>query len=221
MRIRILRSLALVLAIGLVAPLLAQPGRQGFGGGMDASMLLGQKSVQEELKMTEDQIAKVTKVGEELRTKYADDLKAAFKDKDKMTELRKKMSEERTKMMDGVLKAEQTKRLSQIEVQVGGLNALTKDEVSKTLKLTEEQITKAKGMVDDLRKDSGELMKDVGRDKDKRAEATEKIAKMTKEATAKFLGTLSADQTKAYKELTGEEFKGKIERTGGRPKTDK
>ena len=125
MRIRLARLAALFLAIGLVAPLFAQrqPGG-GFGRGMDGSALLSQKSVQEELKLTEDQIEKVKKVGEDINAKFADDRKAAGKDMEKQAELRKKISEERTKALAAVLKPEQTKRLHQIEVQVGGLTAL-------------------------------------------------------------------------------------------------
>ena len=217
MRIRLARLAALFLAIGLVAPLFAQrqPGG-GFGRGMDGSALLSQKSVQEELKLTEDQITKVTAVGKDLREKYADDLK----DKDKRQETMKKMGEARTKALAGILKPEQTKRLHQIEVQVGGLNALTKDDVAKTLSLTEKQIADAKGIEDDLRKDAGELFK--GGDKDKFAETMAKVQTLRKEAATKFISGLSAEQKKAYKELTGDEFKGKLEApTGGRPRPNK
>ena len=72
MRIRLARFAALVLAIGLVAPLFAQRQPGGMGRGMDGSMLLTQKSVQEEIKLTEDQVAKVEKVGKDLREKFAE-----------------------------------------------------------------------------------------------------------------------------------------------------
>jgi hypothetical protein len=124
MRIRSARFLALVLAVGFVLPLFAQrPGGRMGGGGVNASMLLTQKSVQEEIKMTEDQIAKVDKIGKDLRDKYADDLK----DKDKRQETMKKMNDERTKALADVLKPEQMKRVKQIEIQLGGLNALAKE----------------------------------------------------------------------------------------------
>ena len=55
------------------------------------------------------------------------------------------------------------------------------------------------------------------------AEVAEKVRTLNKEAAAKFISGLSADQKKAYKELTGDEFKGKIEMIGRRPmkKNDK
>jgi len=220
--VRFTRFAALVLAIGLVAPLFAQRQPGGMGrGGITASMLMTQKSVQEELKMSDDQIAKVEKVNKDIREKFGAEMKDSFKDKEKMADLMKKMSAETTKALADVLKPEQTKRLKQIEIQLGGLNALTSDEVSKALSLSDKQISDAKAMAEDLNKDRGEIMKEAGKDKDKRAEATEKVAKLTKETTAKFLDKLSADQKKTYTAMIGEEFKGKITFGGGRPMKDK
>jgi len=218
MSIRSARFLALALAIGVVAPLLAQQQRQGrgFGGGqMSAGMLLTQKSVQEELKLTEDQITKVTEKNKEIRTKFADDLK----DKDKRADAAKKMNEETTKALADIIKPEQMKRLKQIEVQLGGLAALRNEEVAKAIKLSDKQIADVKGLADDLSKDSAELMKDAFTSKDqaKMKEAREKVQSLNKEATAKFLSGLSAEQKTAYKELVGDEFKGQINPFGGRP----
>jgi hypothetical protein len=221
-RIRLSRFLGLALAIGLVAPLFAQPGRFGGNRGMDASALLGQKSVQEEIKLTEDQVAKVEKIGKDLREKYADQLKDAGKDKDKRTEITKKMGEERTKLLADVLKPDQAKRVKQIEVQVNGLTAFTHEDVQKALKLTDKQISDLKEMEDAIAKDRTEMFKDAGKDKDKFAEVMTKIRTLNKEAAAKFVSKLTDDQKKAYKELAGDEFKGKIEApTFGRPGKDK
>src|SRR5260370_5432539 len=118
-------------------------------------MLLAKTSVEEELKMTEDQVAKVEKLNTTLREKYADDLK----DKDKRAETMKKMSEERTKALADVLKPEQTKRVKQIEIQLGGLNALAKEDVATALKFTDKQKADIKSRADDLAKDSQELVK--------------------------------------------------------------
>jgi hypothetical protein len=217
MRIRSARFLALAVAIGVAVPLLAQrPGGRGFGG-IDAAMLLGQKSVQEELKMTEDQIAKVEKLNTTLREKYAEDLK----DKDKRAETMKKMSEERTKALADVLKPEQTKRVKQIEIQLGGLNALAKEDVETALKLTDKQKADIKSRVEDLGKDSAELFKDAGKDFAKMAEVRVKVQTLSKEAAAKFVSGFSDEQKSEYKKLVGDEFKGKIEFGMRRPGKDK
>jgi hypothetical protein len=207
MRIRSARFLALVLAIGLVAPLFGQrPG--GFGrGGMDAGMLLGQKSVQEELKLTEDQIAKADKLNMTLREKFGEDLK----DKDKRADAMKKMSEERMKALADILKPDQTKRLKQIEIQLAGVNGLTREDVQTALKLSDKQKADVKGLADDLAKDSRELFKDAGMDPAKFAEIRAKVQTLSKEATAKFVSGLSDEQKSEFKKLVGDEFKGKIE----------
>jgi transketolase len=219
MRIRSARFLALALAIGIAAPLFAQRQPGGMGrGGISASMLLGQKSVQEELKLTEDQISKIEKSSKDIRAKFADDVK----DKDKRTEAFKKMAEETAKLLPDLVKPEQLKRLKQIEIQLGGLMALTHEDVQKTLKMTDKQVSDVKGLSEDLAKDQQAMFKDAGKDKDKAKEAREKVATLRKEATTKFLTGLTADQKKAYAELTGAEFKGKIEfGMGRRPGADK
>jgi hypothetical protein len=215
-----LRFLGLCLAIGVATPLLAQrPGGFG-GGGVSTAMLVGQKSVQEEVKLTDDQVAKAKKVNEDIRAKYADDLKNSFKDREKAAELRKKMSEETNKALAEVLKPDQLKRIRQIEIQLGGLNSLSRDDVAKELKLTDKQKDDLKGRVDDLRKDTGEIFKDAG--KDKFAEASVKARTLSQEAATKFVSTLSDDQKTAYKEMTGKKFDGKIEfGMGGRPRPNK
>ncbi|HET9615409.1 MAG TPA: hypothetical protein VFP22_11400, partial [Candidatus Limnocylindrales bacterium] len=85
-----------------------------------------------------------------IREKYGDEMKAAFKDKDreKTTALFKKIGEETTKALTDVLKPEQLKRVKQIEVQLGGLAVLTREDVAKTLSLTEKQLADAKTVQD-------------------------------------------------------------------------
>jgi len=217
MRTRFLRFLGLCLTIGLVTPLLAQRPMGGGGGNLTGTALLAQKSVQEELKLTEDQVTKTKKIGEDIRTKYGEEMKAAFKDREKFAELRKKMNEESTKLLADVLKPEQVKRMHQIEVQLGGIDALSREDVAKELKLTEKQKEDLKARRDDLNKDRGDMFKDAGKDQAKQKEVREKIRTLTTEATTKFVNSLSDDQKKLYTELVGKKFEGKIEFQGTRP----
>jgi Spy/CpxP family protein refolding chaperone len=221
MRTRFLRFLGLALAMGLVTAVIAQqPGRGGFGGGLSGTALAAQKSVAEDLKLTDDQGAKVKKIGEDLRTKYADDLKSAGKDREKSAEVRKKMNEESTKLLAEALKPEQIKRLRQIEIQLGGLAILSREDVAKELKLTDKQKEDLKGRADDLRKDTGAIFQDAG--KDKFAEAMAKVRTLSGEAATKFVSTLTDDQKALHKEMTGKKFEGKIEFTPmRRPTGDK
>jgi len=223
MRTVMTRLAALVLAVAVVAPLLAQPrpGQGGFGQ-MDGTALLRNKSVQEELKITEDQTTKLKEIGDKIRTKYADEFKEAGRDFAKMREIGQKVSAESKKAIAdaNILKPEQSKRLAQIEVQIAGLNALTREDVQKTLKLTDKQIADAKAASDDIRKDAEEMRKDAGMDFKKMGEIRTKVEKMRADALGKISGTFSDEQKKAWKDLTGEKFEIKVEpfRPGGREK---
>ena len=217
------RLFALALAVAVAAPLLAQPrpGQGGFGP-QDGAALLRNKSVQEELKISEDQTTKLKEIGDKIRAKYADEFKDAGRDFAKIREVGKKVSEETKKALAdaNILKPEQTKRLRQIEVQTAGLTAFSMEDVQKVLKLTDKQIADAKAASDDIRKDADEMRKDAGMDFKKFAEIRTKVEKMRSDALNKLTGTFSDDQKKAYKELTGEKFELKVEftRPGGREK---
>ena len=140
-----------VLAVTLiaVAPVLAQPGG-GFGrGGIDLPGLLQNKSVLDELKLTEEQTAKVKDLVESIRTK--------------VREASAKIAEETIKG-DKVLTAGQLKRLLQIEVQQLGVNALAKASIQKELGLSDAQVSKIKGEMEGMTKSLTDLRKEIGKD---------------------------------------------------------
>jgi Spy/CpxP family protein refolding chaperone len=214
------RLCSLTLAAGLFAlaasPALAQPpgGGRGMGGPPSAAMLLGNKGVQDELKITDDQKSQIDKIS----SKYRDDIRAAFQsgDREKAADLRKKSDEEMTKALPDILKDDQVKRFKQIEVQVAGFNAFNKEDVQKALKLSDKQVKDYTTAKDDLDKDAKDLRDNAGRDRQKQQEARTKIDTMTKEATDKFMATFSDEQKKAYKDLTGDKFDYKPDFGGGR-----
>ena len=216
---RILTAGLLVLA---ASPAFAQPGP--FGRMMQAptaALLLRDEKVQEELKLTDDQKAAFVKIAD----KYKDDFQKARTDMDfkKIGELMKAASEEVDKVVPTVLKADQIKRLNQLEVQAASLDAFTKDDVAAALKLTDKQkkdIDEAKAEFD---KDRQELFKDAPRgDQEKMAELFKKSQAMRKDAFDKVVTTLSDDQKKTWKDLTGDKFEfSPMRRPGGNPPPDK
>jgi hypothetical protein len=130
-------ALAAALAVGMVGIVSAQPGGGfGFGGNDTTVLLLTNKALQEELKITDTQKEKfkeattkqteaTKKLFEGLKDKFAD----AKGDKDKFKEIMEDMQKEQAKataatrkVIDAELTAEQKKRLKQISVQVLGLN---------------------------------------------------------------------------------------------------
>ena len=145
MRISALRFVAAGLAIVLVYPVLAQQpqgrggrgGRGGFGGPgmMDAAQLLLNKSVQDELKLTDDQKAELGKVSEKQREAMQKAFSSAEGDRQKGFEAVKAVRDETKKEVDkwkeAGLKPEQAKRLRQIEIQPLAASAPTPTPTSR------------------------------------------------------------------------------------------
>jgi Spy/CpxP family protein refolding chaperone len=158
-----LGKFALVIAAGLLAasPLLAQqPGGRGgrgggFGGGGLTGMIAQNTQLQEELKMDKDQVTKLTEALNKVRDDSRDDF-AKLRDAsaEERTAIFKKIADANAKAVETVLKPEQVKRLHQIENQQAGIGVFAKEDVQKTLKLTDAQ----KEKLDDINK---ELQKDI------------------------------------------------------------
>jgi hypothetical protein len=210
------------LAIPAQAQRQRQQPRQGFGqgrGGMDIGTLIASnKSVQEELKLSEDQIDKVKKASDEIRTKYRDEFQKVGMDREKMQELMTKIAKERTEVMDKllptVLKPEQAKRASQIELQVGGVRTLAKESVQKQLKLSDKQVSEIKEITAEIDKDVQALMgqmREARGNQEKMQEITKKMASMRKEGMDKATGVFNDDQKKAWKDMVGQPFEIKME----------
>ncbi len=218
----VVRVVPVVALMFLVAPLVAQqrqPGRGFGGGGGGVGMLLSNKGVQEELKVTDEQKEKVTSSLKDVRTKFGEDMRAAFKDmnREKIAQIQKDMAAETNKVVGKVLKPDQVKRLHQIELQVGiqqgNLGVLTSERVQKELKLTDKQKASIKETSEMLAKDRPMF----GGGTRPTPEQREAFQKKAKEAGEKIIGTLSADQKKTWKDLTGEKFNYKPDMRPNRP----
>jgi hypothetical protein len=202
---------AKILTLGLVvlaaSPAFAQ--RQPGGRGqqpMTAARLLTIDKVQEELKLTDDQKAAITKVTD----KYKDDIATARADRSdagraKMTELRKAQSDDLTKALPDILKPDQIKRENQLLVQAAREQAFTKDDVATALKLTDDQKKTIKDSADTLQKDIMELMQSAGQGADRAATFT-KARTLRQEGLDKIVNGLTDEQKKTWKDLTGEKF---------------
>jgi Spy/CpxP family protein refolding chaperone len=206
------------LAALLAAPALAQPpggGRGGRGPGMN---LLQNKSVQEELKLTKEQIDKSKKVSDDIRAKYDEDFKKAREmSQEERQEFFKKVGDETNKELSTILSADQQKRYKQIQLQTQsrfmGAGVLLSPDVEKGIKLTDEQKGKIKTIVDDAAKEVKDLRESGGQPG---PEFFQKIQAVNKEGMEKASATLTEDQKKAWKEMLGAAFEIKIE--GGPPR---
>ncbi len=157
-------ALAGLLVVGMFSLAQAQFRTGGFGGG--PSGLVNNKAVQEDLKVSEEQVTKLKDWSESFKKKAAEIRKdkgvefgkGGFGKID--DEMRKKMDEANTeiskvayKELGDVLKKEQVDRLKQISIQQQGTAAFTNAEVVDALKLTAAQKDSVKGITGDLQKE--------------------------------------------------------------------
>jgi Spy/CpxP family protein refolding chaperone len=205
MTMKRLVPLALALAVVAFAATAAQAqgGRPGFGGG--TLFLLTQKSVQEELKMSEDQVKKVTELEAKQREAFQGLRDLSREERQKKFQ---EMAKENEKAIGEILKEDQLKRVKQISLQQQGLRALGNPEVAGALKLSDEQKDKVKAIQDEAGKEMRALF-GAGLDRDEARKKMEEIRKATEE---KLTGVLTDEQKTKWKELQGEPFKGEIRR---------
>jgi hypothetical protein len=189
-------ALAIAVAILAVSPALAQRQRGGGGG---LGMYLNAKSVQEELKLSEDDAKKIT---DELG-KLGRDLKP------------EERAEKTAKILSDNLKPDQLKRLNQIMWQRGGLSgAINNADVQTALKVDDKQKEKIKTIEEDFAKARRELFQGGGGGGGNR----EKMQELRKKADEDLNAVLTDDQKKAWKDLLGTEFKGEIPPPMRRPR---
>jgi len=203
-----MRMLSMVFAAASASALLAasvEAQQRPFQrGGVE---LLQNVSVQKELKLTDEQIKKSKEAANQVRQKYQEAFsKIRELTQEEQNELRKKVSQETLQALKEVLKPGQVKRLKQIELQQRGLLAFQEPEVDKALKLTEEQKAQIKTLSEDLAREMRGLFQ--GGDFQ---EAIKKVPVLRRQALEKGIAVLTAEQKKAWQELTGEPFEVKIE----------
>lgn len=184
-----------------------QEGKRPRAGGFNnAARLVQNESVQKELKLSDEQVEKAKKVATDVLDKFKDDFsKLKGASAEERAESNKKVSDEALKSLGDVLKADQTKRLKQIELQQRGIGDPF---VQKDLKLSDEQKDKVKKISEDVAEKRREIFKDAKGDF---KGAMEKMTALNKETNEKYQGVLSDEQKKQWKELTGDPFEVKFE----------
>jgi Spy/CpxP family protein refolding chaperone len=165
-------------------------------------LLLRQKSVQEELKLSPEIVKKVLDFTHKEHEAFKDALKMGEEGrKQKFRELDK----DNKQFLADNLTPEQRKRLLQITLQVTGLHELNRPEVARALNLTEEQQQKFKELHQEHRKQLMELMDPKGREG-----RNEKLAKLREDTREKVRAILTDEQKEKVKEVVGEPFRGAI-----------
>jgi len=181
-------------------------------------MLLGNASVQQELKLEADQIEKAKGVAEKAREKFTasrESLQSLSPEEQasKRRELMKEVNAETHKAAKEFLKPEQLKRLYQITHQVQGASAFSDEHVQGHLKLTASQKTEIEAIVTESQGEMRKIFQDSQGD---REGAMAKVTAHRKETLSKIEAKLTDEQKTSYKEMLGSPFEVKFEpRPGG------
>jgi hypothetical protein len=226
---------ALFLALGMVAIVWAQPGSGmggGFGAGATYDRLVRNEAVQEELKLSDEQVTQVNDWAKD----FVDKAKKIRKDNGidfeggsvkkgggfgagqlppqlggKMAAANAEINKQALKELGKLLMKEQVARLKEISIQVHGLEAFTSAEVANPLKLTNAQKTSIGMLSADLAKERRAMMQAAGgfkggADKEKLQDAMRKFQKVQQTYIDKAIDALSDAQKKTWKTLVGEPF---------------
>jgi len=163
--------------------------------------MLNNKAVQEDLKLSEDQVKQVADMQKAEREALQG---LAREDAQKK---RQELNQENAKKVKELLKPEQAKRLEQIRIQsMGVTGAAANPEISKQLNITDDQKEQIRTLQQEMRTKMQELFQGGAINE----ENQKKIAELRKDVNAKAAAMLTADQKTKWKEMTGEPFKGEF-----------
>ncbi|AGA25501.1 hypothetical protein [Singulisphaera acidiphila] len=204
-------ALTLGAAVVITAPTAQAQGFRGGFGGAGGYGLLSNKSVQQELKLEGEQAEKVSKIVSEINAKTREKMQDIPQEerREKIAGIQRAANEEIKAAVKGDLKAEQTTRLEQIIRQNQGLQAFADPTTAEKLSLTGDQKAKIRELGQEIAEKSQEIFQSAG---DDRQAAMGKLQALRKEALEKVVASLTDDQKKSWKELTGEPFEIKFER---------
>jgi len=217
-------AVAIPLAIALLTAAYAQnsgSNRQTHSGSRRGTFLglLSVQEVQQELKLSDAQIAKVKQLSETSRAEARDKYAALREIEDRqrrhveMAQLAEQRDEQARDQARKLLSDEQMARLYQIRLQVrGAVYGLNNPWVAKRLELTSEQKEKAAELAKQTRENVSEAyhtLRDVMQNdrREKFDDALQNVRKIRSDANERSLALLTTEQRKMFGELEGEQFK--------------
>jgi hypothetical protein len=170
--------------------------------------LLGREEVQQELKLNEEQLAKVNELSEAAREQFGAlrDIEDRQARTAKMTELTQQLDQKAREQLRDVLEQAQMRRLSQIRMQVrSAVENLSSEWIARRLELTDEQKEKLAEIGKEMQAKSSELRAAM-RDESQRSDAYQKLREVREAADAQAMGVLTAEQKESYQARKGEKF---------------
>lgn len=185
---------------------------QGFRGGSGARyLLLANKSVQRELKLSDAQADRVTRIVEEVGTRTRQKLEDIPGDerRAKAPEILRAAGKDVRTAAKRVLRPEQLDRFDQIVRQSQGVQAFLDPTVQERLRLTDEQKSSVRALADSVRTEMAELRPGLIDDRDG---TVRKMAAVRTSAVEKGVGLLTDGQKSTWRELLGAPFEIRYER---------
>jgi len=171
--------------------------------------LLLNDSVQKEIKLSDEEIIKAKEIIRAIRMKHRPDMEECRKlpapaGSAKLREVMNALSGETLEKVTAILQPEQVKRLKQINLQHEGLRAFAKADIIKELSLTETQKQEIKKIQEGLDQESEQAFQAGTRGNYQ--EALARLAKHRREAVQKAVKQLTPEQTRVWKNVSGEPF---------------
>jgi hypothetical protein len=175
-----------------------------FRVGISVPQIAGLEHVQRELKLTEDQVAKVTEINEELRADRFEIMQGSQEDSRAKVEKIKELTKAATAKVDDTLDDAQKKRLQEISIQVNGAPSLANPDIAKALGITEDQrkrMAEVRAAFMQSMDDLGETVSNLTQE-----EIQAKLVEAREEVHKKLLAVLSDEQQAAFEKMKGAPF---------------
>jgi hypothetical protein len=199
-------------------------GGMGRGMGVDRLALLNIEAVQQELDLSEDQLAQVTALREETQAgrrgqrgqrgeggERPDFRNMSEEERNAFMEERRKEREEQAKAelakISEILEEDQVGRLNELWVQAQGIAALQNPEIAAKLQITDDQREELREVSRDLQEEMMAEMRELRNSGDREA-VQAKMAELRKEMEEEVLDVLNDSQKQKFAALKGEPMEG-------------
>jgi len=170
-------------------------------GGRDL-YLLEQRSVQEDLKLTPEQIERVAQLNQRRRASLADPRRLSVEQwRERFEQLESQQSD-----VQKLLLPRQSNRLSQIALQQRGTEAFSDMEVATALELSPRQLEEIRLLREELRR----TVFAGGRPGDFRADHWKKVREVSRNNNQQILAVLTPQQQAKWEQMTGAPFRGRL-----------
>jgi serine/threonine protein kinase len=176
-------------------PVLSRGGHELF--------LLTQLSVQQELKLSDNQVRMVIKASERRREAFGQ--LTSLKPEVWREKFEEKL-EAQQNVLDHLLLPDQARRLHQIVLQQRGTEALGDPEIAKGLRISQDQMDKIRA----LRDEAHHAAKAAFRSGDSRADVHRKADEIWRATKEQIVELLSDEQRAGWQEMIGQPFTGEI-----------